>query len=144
MSSYTNQTQQHVLYYGDKLLLAQMKTASDHMKQAVRPYLHHDVQVITTDGTTYVGKINGVDACHLYLNMTTAPEPPQDYSNLSSNTSYSLSSNYTSLEASSSILPAYFIAPCCSTCGYPMLRSYSNIIVPLVLYELLIITLLAS
>ena len=153
MSSNDHQTMQKpVLYQGDEKLMSQLQTISDNIKRAVQPYMNQRVQVMMQDGTTYEGMIAGIDKCHLYISMSTAPEPIPYLTGIPTYPSHSSTDAYTSAYAQA----VYCQQPCsCSSYEYamsplnsmyPMYRGYnsyySNVILPLVLFELLVIVLL--
>ncbi|MGZ9584703.1 LSM domain-containing protein [Paenibacillus marinisediminis] len=153
MSSNDHQTlQRPVLYQGDKKLMSQLQSISDNVKRAVQPYMNQRVQVTMQDGTTYEGTIVGIDKCHLYISMTTAPEPTPYQTGMLVYPSHSSTNAYASAYAQA----VYCQQPCSYTSNeyamsplnsiYPMYRGYnsyySNVILPLVLFELLVIVLL--
>ncbi|MBD8496988.1 hypothetical protein [Paenibacillus arenosi] len=106
-----------ILYQGHPNVLAQWKTYRDTMQEVLQPHLHKTVRITLDNGNMYEGKIVGVDGSFLLLEV---------------------------------MMPAAAVqAPQATTSrGYqptspdPDYRSYSNVILPLVLYELLVITLL--
>ncbi|WP_051217492.1 hypothetical protein [Paenibacillus assamensis] len=105
-----------ILYQGHPNVLAQWKTYRDTMQEVLQPHLHKTVRITLDNGNTYEGKIVGVDGSFLLLEVMMPTEAVQ--------------------------------APQASSRGYQSAspvsdhRNYSSVILPLVLYELLIITLL--
>jgi len=113
MSTY-NPGQQSVIYQADPAVVQHLHGVREKLHHSCKSHMNHKVQVQTIDGQVHEGTIAGIDNKHLYLTVTV--ETTRGYYN-----PYSPYQGYP--------YPGY--AP------YP-----GNAILPLVLFELLAISLL--
>lgn len=110
-----NSTNAQVLYQLHPNTAMSIKNMRDHFHQSCGQYLNHTVRVQTIDGHSYEGTLTAIEGGHLYL------------SPLADNTA----SGYVDNRAYYPGYPGYYPSP-----------YYNNTILPLVLYELLVISLL--
>ncbi|TVX94051.1 hypothetical protein [Paenibacillus agilis] len=102
-----------ILYQGNLDVLAKWKTYRDTMQEVLQPHLHRTVRITLDNGNMYEGKIVGVDGSFLLLEVMMP----------------------TAVAQASQAGAGGYAAP-------QEHRNVSNVILPLVLYELLVITLL--
>ncbi|MFF2908509.1 hypothetical protein [Paenibacillus sp. NPDC057934] len=114
MSTYNSGQQQGVIYQADPNVIRHLHGVRDSLHHSCKPYINQRVRVQTVDGLTHEGTISGVDSKHLYLGVTANNQGARGYFN------------------------PYAPYPT----PYPALGYNSNVILPLVLYELLVISLL--
>lgn len=120
MSTYQSGPQTTVIYQADPAAVKHMQGVRDSLHQSCKPYLNHQVQVQTLHGQMHEGTLAGMDSKNLYLTVTVTMENGRGYYN-----------------------PYYKPYPGYGYPGYPYPGAVSsNVIVPLVLYELLAISLL--
>lgn len=114
--------QGQTLYQADPGTGEMLRSVRGRMQQVISPYVNHTVRVQTLDGQTYDGRIAYLDSNHLYLLMSVPgsgghPVP----------TAYQGHPGFT----------GGFGQP------QPARQYYNDVILPLVLFELLVITLLS-
>ncbi|MCR8845373.1 LSm family protein [Paenibacillus sp. SC116] len=102
-----------ILYQGDPNVLGKWKTYRDSMQEVLQPHLHRTVRITLDNGNMYEGTIVGVDGSFLLLEVMMPTAVAQAAQ--SGAEGYAASHEH---------------------------RNYRNVILPLVLYELLVITLL--
>ncbi|WNS44747.1 hypothetical protein [Paenibacillus sp. MMS20-IR301] len=120
MSTYPANPQTAVIYQADPAVVQHLHGVRDSLHQSCKPYLNHKVQVQTIDGVMHEGTIAGMDSKHLYLTVTVAVEMGRGYYN-----------------------PYYKPYPGYPGPGYPYPGPVNNnVILPLVLFELLAISLI--
>lgn len=69
MSTYNTGQQQNVIYQADPAVIRHLHGVRDSLHQSCKPYLNHKVNVQTLDGLVHEGTIAGVDHKYLYLNV---------------------------------------------------------------------------
>ena len=120
MSTTSSGTQSPVIYQADPAVVQHLNGVRDSLHESCKPYLNHKVQVQTLDGQMHEGTIAGMDSKHMYLAVTLATDMGRGYYN-----------------------PYYKPYPGYPGHGYPYPGTVnSNVIMPLVLFELLTISLL--
>ncbi|ETT33969.1 MULTISPECIES: hypothetical protein [unclassified Paenibacillus] len=122
MSTTSSGQQTSVIYQADPAVVQHLNGVRDSLHQSCKPYLNHKVQVQTLDGQMHEGTIAGMDSKHMYLAVTIATDMGRGYYN-----------------------PYYkpYPGPGYPGPGYPYPGTVnSNVIMPLVLFELLAISLL--
>lgn len=117
MSTYNTGQQQNVIYQADPAVIRHLHGVRDSLHHSCKPYLNHKVKVQTLDGQMHEGIIAGVDNKHLYLNVSANEAMQRGY--------YNPYQPYNPYPGS-----------------YPGAAYNSNVILPLVLFELLAISLL--
>lgn len=110
----SNAGPQTVIYQADPEMVAKIKSAGDHLRHSCKPYMNRRVRVQTLEGHVHEGVITGIDGKHLYLSVTVAADTARGLYN-----------------------PYYNPYN-----PYPGSAYYNNVVLPLVLYELLVISLL--
>ncbi|WP_438445954.1 hypothetical protein [Gorillibacterium sp. sgz5001074] len=111
----TGAPQTHVVYKAEPSMMHHLKSMRDHLHHLCKMYMNHRVRIETMDGHVYEGYIVHCDKGLLYLS-TTQPGHPGTHGG-------GQHGGHRPLNPSS----AYY---------------YNNVILPLVLYELLVITLM--
>ncbi|WP_341347844.1 hypothetical protein [Paenibacillus sp. FSL H3-0469] len=122
MSTTSSGTQTPVIYQADPAVVQHLNGVRDSLHQSCKPYLNHKVQVQTLDGQMHEGTLAGMDSKNMYLVVTIATDMGRGYYN-----------------------PYYkpYPGPGYPGPGYPYPGTVnSNVIMPLVLFELLTISLL--
>jgi hypothetical protein len=123
MSTYNPGQQQNVIYQADPAVVQHLHGVREALHNSCKPHLNHPVKVQTLDGQVHEGTIAGVDNKHLYLNVTVTADMSRGYYN-----------------------PYY--KPYYPHYPYPHYPGYypgyypGNALLPLVLYDLLAISLL--
>ncbi|ASA22355.1 hypothetical protein [Paenibacillus donghaensis] len=121
MSTYNTGQQQNVIYQADPAVIRHLHGVRESLHHSCKPYLNHKVRVQTLEGQVHEGMIAGVDNKHLFLTVTVTEEMQRGYYN-----------------------PYYKPYPTPYPGGpypgYPY--PASNVILPLVLFELLAISLI--
>ncbi|MDT3426689.1 hypothetical protein J2Z22_002223 [Paenibacillus forsythiae] len=117
MSTYSGP--QTLIYQADPAALHHVKKVRESMHGSLKPYINRKVRIQTIDGVTHEGFISGIDEGHLYLTVTVAA---------SSTTTTTTRGFYN---------PYYPPYP-----PYYPVNPIGNVILPLVLYNLLAISLL--
>ncbi|WP_379129771.1 hypothetical protein [Paenibacillus sp. sgz500958] len=120
MSTY-NPGQQTVIYQADPAVVEHLHGIKKTLHNNCKPYMNHPVTVQTIDGQMHEGMIAGMDNKHLYLSITLTADMSRGYYN------------------------PYYPKPYPPYHHYPTPYPYpggGNVILPLVLYELLAISLL--
>ncbi|NQX46133.1 hypothetical protein HQN87_12405 [Paenibacillus tritici] len=116
-----------VIYQADPAVVQHLNGVRDSLHQSCKPYLNHQVQVQTVDGQMHEGTLAGMDSKHLYLTVTIATDPSRGYYN-------PYYKPYPGVGYPGQGYPGQ---------GYPYPGTVnSNVIMPLVLFELLAISLL--
>ncbi|MBW4081342.1 hypothetical protein [Paenibacillus sp. S150] len=117
MSSYQSGQPSTVIYQADPAVVQQLHGVRESLHLSCKPYLNHKVNVQTIDGQIHEGTLAGMDNKHLYLMIPAATELGRGYYN-----------------------PYYNPYP---GPGYPYPGPvHNNVILPLVLFELLAISLI--
>ncbi|QWU14501.1 hypothetical protein SAMN04487895_106365 [Paenibacillus sophorae] len=112
MSTYSGP--QTLIYQADPTALHHVKKVRESMHGSLKPYINRKVRIQTIDGVTHEGMISGIDEGHLYLTMQASGPSMRGYYN-----------------------PYYPPYP-----YYYPVNPIGNVILPLVLYNLLAISLL--
>ncbi|MBY3618521.1 hypothetical protein HGO21_03065 [Acinetobacter sp. CUI P1] len=81
MSTYNTGQEQNVIYQADPAVIRHLHGVRDSLHQSCKPYLNHRVNVQTLDGLVHEGTIAGVDNKHLYLNVAVNGQMPRGYYN---------------------------------------------------------------
>lgn len=118
--------QQSVIYQADPSIIPHLHGIRDTLHSSCKQYLNRQVQVQTLDGQVHEGIICGLDNKHLYLKPAMDAQMTRGFYN-----------PYTPYQPPYQPYPPYYqpYPP------YPV-NPISNVILPLVLYELLVISLL--
>lgn len=124
MSTFNTGQQQNVIYQADPAVIRHLHGVRDSLHQSCKPYLNHKVNVQTIDGFVHEGVIAGVDNKHLYLNVAANGQMPRGFTTL----------------ISLIILIGPGTWPISGP--YPGPPYNNNVILPLVLFELLAISLI--
>lgn len=122
MSTYHTGPQSTVIYQADPAVIQHLHGVRESLHQSCKPYLNHQVKVQTIDGQMHEGTIAGMDSKHLYLTVTITTDMGRGYYN-----------------------PYYkpYPGPGYPGPGYPYPGQVNNnVILPLVLFELLAISLI--
>ncbi|ULO09617.1 acetyl-CoA acetyltransferase [Paenibacillus sp. 19GGS1-52] len=120
MSTYYTGQPETVIYQADPAVIQHLHGVRESLHHSCKPYLNHKVKVQTVEGQVHEGVIAGVDNKHLYLSVTVTPEMARGYYN-----------------------PYYKPYPTPYPGGpYPGSPYNNNVILPLVLFELLAISLI--
>jgi hypothetical protein len=127
MSTYNTGQEQNVIYQADPAVIRHLHGVRDSLHQSCKPYLNHKVNVQTLDGLVHEGTIAGVDNKHLYLNVAVNGQMPRGYYN-----------PYQPYHPGPG--PGHGHGPYPGP--YPGPPYNNNVILPLVLFELLAISLL--
>lgn len=114
MSTYNTEQQQNVIYQADPAVVRHLHGLRDSLHQSCKPHLNRMVKVQTLDGLVHEGTIAGVDSKHFYLNVSANSQMQRGFYN------------------------PYQPYPT----PYPYPAYNNNVILPLVLFELLAISLL--
>jgi hypothetical protein len=120
MSTYNAGQTATVIYQADPAVVQHLHGVRESLHHSCKPYLNHKVKVQTLDGMTHEGTIAGMDSKNMYLMVTVTMDTPRGFYN-----------------------PYYKPYP---GLGYPY-PPYpgpvnNNVILPLVLFELLAISLI--
>lgn len=117
MPTYNTGQPSTVIYQADPAVVQHLHGVRESLHHSCKPYLNHKVKVQTIDGMMHEGIIAGMDSKHMYLMITVNSEPARGFYN-----------------------PYYHPYP---GTGYPYPAPiYNNAILPLVLFELLAISLI--
>jgi hypothetical protein len=125
MSTFNTGQQQNVIYQADPAVIRHLHGVRDSLHQSCKPYLNHKVNVQTIDGFVHEGVIAGVDNKHLYLNVAANGQMPRGFYN-----------PHQSYHPHPGPGPGPYPGP------YPGPPYNNNVILPLVLFELLAISLI--
>ncbi|WP_052098550.1 hypothetical protein [Paenibacillus stellifer] len=119
---------QSLIYQADPTSLHHVRKVRDHMHGSLKPYINQKVRVQTIDGEVYEGCIAGLDTGHLYL---------------------TIAAEATSTTTTTTITPApvrgfypYPYHPYPSYYPYPSVYPAGGALLPLVLFNLLAISLI--
>ncbi|MBT2293695.1 hypothetical protein J7E73_32305 [Paenibacillus albidus] len=115
MSITNNAQHSDVIYQADPAAVQHLHGVRESLHQCCKPYMNHHVCVQTLDGQMHEGVLAGMDGRHVYLNVT-APEMSRGFFNP---------------------YPGIYPSP-----YYPGVPYGGNAILPLVLFELLAISLI--
>ncbi|WP_379151212.1 hypothetical protein [Paenibacillus sp. sgz5001063] len=117
MSYYPSGQPSTVIYQADPAVVSHLHTVRESLHHSCKPYLNHYVNVQTIDGQMHEGTIAGMDNKHLYLKIPETADMVRGYYN-----------------------PYFKPYP---GPGYPYPGVVNNnVILPLVLFELLAISLI--
>lgn len=120
MSTYPSGQQAMLIYQADPAVVQHLHGVRESLHHSCKPYMNHKVKVQTIDGHSHEGTIAGLDNKHLYLTVTVTADMARGYYN-----------------------PYYKPYPLpYPGYGYPYPGYNSNVILPLVLFELLAISLI--
>lgn len=108
--------QAQLVFQSDPNAMKIMQDTWEKVHGVCKNYLNHNTRIQTIHGQVYEGMIVHVDRHHVFLKVQTNPNGSRQF-------------NYTPYPS-----PYY---------PYPPFNPYANTILPLVLYELLVISLLA-
>ncbi|WP_339320164.1 hypothetical protein [Paenibacillus sp. FSL R10-2734] len=81
MSTYNTGQEQNVIYQADPAVIRHLHGVRDSLHQSCKPYLNHKVNVQTIDGLVHEGTLAGVDNKHLYLNVAVNGQMQRGYYN---------------------------------------------------------------
>ncbi|WP_054941117.1 hypothetical protein [Paenibacillus ihuae] len=117
MSTYNTGQPSTVIYQADPAVVQHLHGVRESLHHSCKPYLNHKVKVQTIDGMMHEGIIAGMDSKHMYLMVTVTTDQARGFYN-----------------------PYYKPYP---GLGYPYPGPINNnVILPLVLFELLAISLI--
>lgn len=120
MSTYNPGQQSTVIYQADPAVVQHLHGVRESLHHSCKPYLNHKVKVQTIDGLMHEGTIAGMDSKNLYLMVNANTQPVRGYYN-----------------------PYYQPFPPGPGYPYPAPGPVNNnVILPLVLFELLAISLI--
>jgi hypothetical protein len=119
MSTYNSSQQATVIYQADPAVVQHLHGVRESLHHSCKPYLNHKVKVQTIDGLMHEGTIAGMDSKNLYLTVTATTQSVRGYYN----------PYYKPFPPG----PGYY--------PYPAPIN-NNVILPLVLFELLAISLI--
>jgi hypothetical protein len=132
MSTYNTGQQQNVIYQADPAVIKHIHGVRDSLHQSCKPYLNHKVNVQTADGLVHEGTIAGVDNRHLYLIVA-----------VNEQASRGLYNPYQPYHPHPGHGPGYpGHGPYPGHAPYPTPGYNNNVLLPLVLFELLAISLI--
>lgn len=122
MPTYNTGQEQNVIYQADPAVIQHLNGVRDSVHQACKSYHNHKVNVQTIDGLVHEGTIAGADTKYLYLNVSVNGPMQRGFFN-----PYQPYQPYYPGQG-----PGY----------YPGTPYNNNVILPLVLFELLAISLI--
>lgn len=121
MSTYNTGQQATVIYQADPTLVQHLHGVRDSLHHCCKQHLNQMVKVQTIDGQVHEGMIAGIDSKNLFLSVTITTESVRGFYN-----------------PYYKPYPGYYPGP-----GYPYPGPVNNnVILPLVLFELLAISLI--
>ncbi|MCG7407561.1 hypothetical protein MH117_09010 [Paenibacillus sp. ACRRX] len=139
----SNASESAVVYQATPNTVTNLKGVRERAQQAVSPYINSPVKITTIDGQIYEGVIVKVEGSILHLSIAGQPQPqPQQPMPYSYDMTYMHQTPMQSMPGQSCGCHSYGHSPS----PYDFYRAfnpyYNNVILPLVLFELLVIALM--